>query len=162
MSSPWSLAQWGIDILRPLLQAPLQKKFWIVAIDYFTKWIEAEPIAKITKRNTKNFVWKNIICWFGIPKVIVSDNVKQFDKDGFKSFCSDLAISNHFYSPGHPQANVQVKDTNKTIMRNLKARLEKSKGRWMDDLQMYYGHIPWQIGFQWARRHTSWYMGHVS
>ncbi|XP_057506532.1 uncharacterized protein LOC130789733 [Actinidia eriantha] len=63
---------------------------------------------------------------FGIPKVIISDNAWQFDNDKFKLFCSDFAIS-HFSLPGHPQANGQVEVTNCTILRNLKARLEKSK-----------------------------------
>ena len=52
------------------------EKFLIVAIDYFTKWIEAEPFVKINERNAINFVWKNIVCWFGILKVIISDNTK--------------------------------------------------------------------------------------
>ena len=56
----------------------------IVAIDYFTKWIEAEPLAKITKRNAKNFVWKNIVCQFGIPKAIITNDAKQFDNNRFK------------------------------------------------------------------------------
>ncbi|GFZ18321.1 hypothetical protein Acr_27g0000600 [Actinidia rufa] len=59
---------------------------------------------------------------FGIPKVIISDNARQFDNDRFRLFCSDLAISHHFSSPGHPQANGQVEVTNRTILRNLKAR----------------------------------------
>ena len=67
------------------------------------------------------------------PKVIILDNAKQFDNDGFKLFCSNLAISNYFSSPGHPQANGQVEVTNKTILRNLKARLERSKGKWTED-----------------------------
>ncbi|GFZ01719.1 hypothetical protein Acr_15g0003280 [Actinidia rufa] len=69
MSSPWPFAQWGIDILGPLPRAPLQKKFLIVAIDYFTKWIEAQPLAKITEKNTRDFVWKHLVCRFGVPKV---------------------------------------------------------------------------------------------
>ncbi|GFS37212.1 hypothetical protein Acr_00g0050680 [Actinidia rufa] len=84
MSSPWPFAQWGIDILGPLPQAPLQRKF-------------------------------------GVPKVIISDNARQFDNDRFRLFCSDLAISHHFSSPGHLQANGQVEVTNRTILRNLKA-----------------------------------------
>ncbi|GFY90877.1 hypothetical protein Acr_07g0010730 [Actinidia rufa] len=80
MSSPWPFAQWGIDILGPLPQAPLQRKFLIVAIDYFTKWI-AQPLAKITEKNTRDFVWKHLVCRFGVPKVIISDNAKQFDND---------------------------------------------------------------------------------
>ncbi|GFS36997.1 hypothetical protein Acr_00g0049130 [Actinidia rufa] len=71
---------------------------------------------------------------FGVPKVIISDNARQFDNDRFRLFCSDLAISHHFSSPGHPQANGQVEVTNRTILRNLKARLERSKSEWAEDL----------------------------
>ncbi|GFY91230.1 hypothetical protein Acr_07g0014260 [Actinidia rufa] len=134
MSSPWPFAQWGIDILGPLPQAPLQRKFLIVAIDYFTKWIETQPLAKITEKNTRDFVWKHLVCRFRVPKVIISDNARQFDNDRFRSFCSDLAISHHFSSPGHPQANGQVEVTNRTILRNLKARLERSKSEWAENL----------------------------
>ena len=51
-----------------------QLKFLIVGIDYFTKWVEAEALATITKKNVRSFVWKNIVCKYGIPKVLVSDN----------------------------------------------------------------------------------------
>ncbi|GFY95690.1 hypothetical protein Acr_10g0010750 [Actinidia rufa] len=66
--------------------------------------------------------------------VIISNNARQFDNGGFKLFCSDLAISHHFSSPGHPQVNGQVEVTNRIILKNLKARLEKSKGEWAEDL----------------------------
>ncbi|GFY92470.1 hypothetical protein Acr_08g0008660 [Actinidia rufa] len=134
ISSPWPFAQWGIDILDPLPQAPLQRKFLIVAIDYFTKWIETQPLAKSTEKNTRDFVWKHLVCRFGIPKVIISDNARQFDNDKFRIFCSDLPISHHFSSLGHPQANGQIEVTNRTILRNLKARLERSKSEWAEDL----------------------------
>ena len=133
MTSPWPFAQWGIDVLEPLPQAPLQRKFLIVTIDYFTKWIEAEPLAKITERNTKNFVRKSIVCRLGILRVIISNNAKQFNNDRFKLFCSNLAISNHFSSSSHPQANIQVEVTNRTILRKPKGKVEKSKSEWAED-----------------------------
>ena len=49
-------------------------KFLVVGIDYFTIWVEAEPLANITQQNVKNFMWKNIVSRFGVPKVLVSDN----------------------------------------------------------------------------------------
>ena len=58
---------------------PLGKKqlrFLIVAIDYFTKWVEAELVAMIIEAKITSFVWKNIICRFGVPCVIISDNEK--------------------------------------------------------------------------------------
>ena len=53
MSSPWPFAQWKMDALGLLPQALLFRKVLIVVIDYFTKWIKAEPLAKITKKTTK-------------------------------------------------------------------------------------------------------------
>ena len=49
-------------------------KFLVVGIDYFTKWVEVEPLVKITQQNIKNFFWKSIVYRFGIPKVLISDN----------------------------------------------------------------------------------------
>ena len=70
-------------------------KFLLVAIDYFTKWVEAEPLAVINENKIQTFVWKNIICRFGIPRMIISDNGRQFDSQKFKEFCVELRIQNH-------------------------------------------------------------------
>ena len=45
-----------------------QFRFLIVAIDYFTKWVEAEPVTMITEAKVANFVWKNIFYRFGVPR----------------------------------------------------------------------------------------------
>ena len=74
MMVSWPFAQWGLDILGPFPIETRQMKFLVVGIDYFTKWVEAEPLASITQQNVKNFVWKNIMCRFGVPRVLVSDN----------------------------------------------------------------------------------------
>uniref|UniRef100_A0A2N9IAH4 Uncharacterized protein n=1 Tax=Fagus sylvatica TaxID=28930 RepID=A0A2N9IAH4_FAGSY len=87
--------------------------FWWLRIDYFTKWVEAEPLATITERNIQNFVWKAVICRFGISRVLVSDNGKQFDNPRFRQFSQELGIHNHYSSPGHPEANGQVEVTNR-------------------------------------------------
>ncbi|KAL0433286.1 UNVERIFIED_CONTAM: Ribonuclease HI [Sesamum latifolium] len=50
------------------------RKFLLVAIDYFTKWVEAEPLARITEGEVMKFIWKNIVCRFGISREIISDN----------------------------------------------------------------------------------------
>ena len=49
------------------LSAAAQKKFLLVATDYFSKWVEAEAYASIKDKDVTKFVWKNIICRFGIP-----------------------------------------------------------------------------------------------
>ena len=97
-----------------------QLKFLVVGIDYFTKWVEAEALATIIEKNIQGFVWRCIICRFGIPKVLVSDNGKQFDNDSFRDFCSQLGIRNHYSSPSHPQANGQVEVTNRSLLKIIK------------------------------------------
>uniref|UniRef100_A0A2N9HL41 Integrase catalytic domain-containing protein n=1 Tax=Fagus sylvatica TaxID=28930 RepID=A0A2N9HL41_FAGSY len=67
MTTPWPFAQWGLDIMGPFPIGRRQLKLLVVAIDYFTKWVEAEPLATITERNIQNFVWKAVIYQFGIP-----------------------------------------------------------------------------------------------
>jgi ribonuclease HI len=134
MVAPWPFAQWGLDIMGPFPIGRRQLKFLVVAIDYFTKWVEAEPLATITERNIQNFVWKAVICRFGIPRVLVSDNGKQFDNPRFRQFSQELGIHNHYSSPGHPQANGQVEVTNRSLLKLIKTRLEGAKGLWPEEL----------------------------
>ena len=89
ISSPWPFSTWGINIIGPLPQGKKQVKFLPVPIDYFTKWVEVEPLAIITKSKIQNFVWKNIVCRFGIPRMIISDNGRQFDSRNFREFCGN-------------------------------------------------------------------------
>uniref|UniRef100_A0A2N9H645 Uncharacterized protein n=1 Tax=Fagus sylvatica TaxID=28930 RepID=A0A2N9H645_FAGSY len=134
LSSPWPFAQWGIDIVGPLPRAPGNKKFLIVATDYFTKWVEAEPLAHIRDTDAKRFLWKNVITRFGIPWAVISDNGTQFDGKVFKGFCSDLGIKNFFSTPGYPQSNGQAEVSNKVILDGIKKRLEEAKGKWVEEL----------------------------
>nr|GEU70030.1 reverse transcriptase domain-containing protein [Tanacetum cinerariifolium] len=53
ITSPWLFYKWGIDIARPFLKGPGKVKFLVVAMDYFTKWIEARPVATITRAQVK-------------------------------------------------------------------------------------------------------------
>ena len=56
ITAPWLFAQWRIDILGPFSPASAQRRFLFVAIDYFTKWMEAEPVAQIIETKTKKFI----------------------------------------------------------------------------------------------------------
>jgi hypothetical protein len=134
LSSPWPFAQWGLDIVGPLPRAPGNKRFLIAATDYFTKWVEAEPLSNIRDVDTKRFLWKNIITRFGIPWAAISDNGTQFESKLFKGFCSDLGIRNFFSSPGYPQSNGQAEASNKVIMNGIKRKLEAAKGKWVEEL----------------------------
>ena len=134
VTSPWPFQQWGLDILGPLPIGKGQCKFIIVVVDYFTKWAEAEPLATITEKKIRNFVWRAVICRFGIPRALVSDNGKQFDNAKFRDFCAELGIKNYYSSPTHPQSNGQAEVTIRTLKAAFKTKLEDLKGSWVEYL----------------------------
>ncbi|GJR75356.1 reverse transcriptase domain-containing protein [Tanacetum coccineum] len=98
ITSPWPFYKWGIDIAGPFPEGPGKVKFLIVAMDYFTKWIEAKLVATITGNQVKKFVWENIVCRFGLPGEIISDNGKQFRDNPFKDTMS---------SPNHSTSDIE-------------------------------------------------------
>ncbi|RVW33911.1 hypothetical protein CK203_082960 [Vitis vinifera] len=99
-----------------------------------SKWVEAEAYASIKDKDITKFVWKNIICRFGIPQTILADNGPQFDSITFRNFCSELNIRNLYSIPCYPQSNGQAEATNKTLVTALKKRLEQAKGKWVEEL----------------------------
>ena len=109
-------------------------KFLVVRIDYFTKWVEAELLTKITQQNVKHFFWKNIVCMFGVPRVLISDNGRQFDNTLFRDFCQHFGIKNHYSSLSHPQENGQEEVTNRSLLKIIKTQLKEVKGIWPDKL----------------------------
>ena len=134
ISSPWPFTQWGIDIVGLLPTAPAQKKLLLVATNYFSKWIEAEAFSSIKDLDVTQFIWKNIMCRFGIPRSIISDNGPQFDSRVYLNFCHELKIKNLYSTPRYPQSNGLAEASNKTLLTALKKRLDSAKGKWVDEL----------------------------
>ncbi|GJU35676.1 reverse transcriptase domain-containing protein [Tanacetum coccineum] len=139
ITSPWPFYKWGIDIAGPFLKGPGKVKFLIVAIDYFTKWIEAKPVATITGNQIKKFMWDNIFCRFGLPGEIISDNGKQLRDNPFKDWCEKLCIRQHFASVKHPQTNGLVERANRSLGEGIKATLDARSKNWMEELP----HVLW-------------------
>ena len=103
-------------------------------MEYFTKWVEAEPLANIRDMEAKRFFWKNIVTRFGIPHTLISDNELQFDSKAFRRYCCDLRITNRYFTPAYPQGNGQAEIVNKVIVGRLNKRLDDTKGKWVKEL----------------------------
>ena len=144
LSNPWPFAQWGLDIVGPFPKAAGNKKYLLVGIDYFTKWVEAEPLANIRDVDAKKFLWKNIVTRFGVPNTLISDNGLQFNSKSFRRYCCELGITNRYSTPAYSQRNGQVEAVNKVIVNGLKKRLDDAKGR----CRMFYKHIGLLLGGQ--------------
>nr|KYP34315.1 Retrovirus-related Pol polyprotein from transposon 412 family [Cajanus cajan] len=130
----WLFAKWGADILGPFPVAKGQCKFLIVAVDLFTKWIEAEPLACISAHQVQKFLWKNVITRFGVPHTLVTDNGLQFTDRKLNEFLVGLGIQHKVTSVEHPQMNGQAESANKVILTELKKRLGEEKGAWAEQL----------------------------
>ncbi|KAK0595504.1 hypothetical protein LWI29_007317 [Acer saccharum] len=74
ISTPWPFMKWGMDIVGKLPAAPGGVVYMLVLTDYFTKWVEVSAYQQIRDIEVRDFVWKHIICRFGVPREIVTDN----------------------------------------------------------------------------------------
>ena len=105
LSSQWPSAQWGLDIVGPFPKAVGNRRWLLVGIDYFTKWVKAEPLSNIRDLDAKKFVWKNIVAQFGIPHTLISNNELQFNSKAFRRYYCELGIRNRYSTPTYPQGN---------------------------------------------------------
>lgn len=137
MAGPCPFAMWGLDLLGPFTpKAPGQLEFIIVAVDYFTKWIEAVALASTTVASVKKFLWQNVICRYGLPQEIVTNKGPQFNSPILSGWCESLGIKLKIASVAHPHCNGQVEAANKSIVTDVKKRLEGARGRWAEVLPL--------------------------
>ena len=109
---------------------PGNLRFAVVALKYFTKWIEAKALAKITSDTLISFVWQRIICCFGVPSFFTVNNGKQFDCAEFRNFCGELEINIAFVSVNHPESSGAVERANGLIFNEVsKALFDMPKGK---------------------------------
>jgi hypothetical protein len=129
------LQRWGLDLLGPLPPAQGNLRYVVVAVEYFSKWIEAKPLATITSVTVQKYFWQNIVCRFRVPKAITVDNGTQFDAEAFKEFCEQIGTKIHFASVRHPESNGLVERANGIIITGImKLIFNQPKGKWPDEL----------------------------
>jgi transposase InsO family protein len=112
-------------------------RFLFVAIDKFTKWPEATPVVSITQGAVVAFL-KSIICRFGVPRCIITDNETQFKSRCFREYCEGIGTQLCLASVAHPKSNGQAERANAKILRGLKTRtydcLKKHGANWVNEL----------------------------
>jgi hypothetical protein len=121
----------------PFKTAPGGLTHLLVAVDKFTKWIEAKPIKKLDSSSTIKF-FNEIITRYGVPHNIITDNGTNFAKRVFAEYCGQKGIRLDLASVAHPQTNGQVEKANGLILASIKPRLveplERSAGCWVEEL----------------------------
>lgn len=128
LTSPWSFAMWGIDVIGRI--EPIASNgyhFILVAIDYFTKWVEAVSYANVMKQVVARFLKKEIICRYGIPNKIITDNGSNLNNKMMKELCKDFKIEHHNSSSYHPKMNGAVEAANKNIQKIVQKMVQTYK-----------------------------------
>ncbi|GKB65475.1 reverse transcriptase domain-containing protein [Tanacetum coccineum] len=113
ITSPWMFYKCGIDISGPFLKAQGKVKFLIVAVDYFTKWFKAKPVATINGNQINKFMWDNI--------------------------CEKFNVKQRFASIKHPHTNKHVERVNRSLGDGIKARLGGDNKNWVEEVP----HVLW-------------------
>ena len=104
-ASVWPFGKWALDIVGTFLPGSGQRRYLIVATDYFTKWTEVKAVQHIRDKDIFTFIFENIICRFGIPAQLVSDNGKQFEGQNIEMLLNAFKIKCGKSTPLYPQAN---------------------------------------------------------
>jgi transposase InsO family protein len=116
----WPFAQWGLNMVGKLHKSwPGGHVYMLVAVDKFTKWVEAAPVTTQDSTAAINFI-KSIVFHFGVPYIIITDNGTNFTSKEFKSYCEGLGIKLKFASVAHPKMNGQVEKANGLICNGIK------------------------------------------
>ncbi|XP_059654807.1 uncharacterized protein LOC132301585 [Cornus florida] len=76
--APWPFHTWAMDLIGPISPKFRKKKWILVATEIYTKWVKAATLSVAIGQVVANFMKENIICHFGVPQVIVSDNGTPF------------------------------------------------------------------------------------
>ena len=115
LSSSWPFVAWGIDKIgeiRP--NASNGHTYIVVAIDYFSRWIEEESFGTLKAKQMAKFIEKSLICRYGVPHHIVTDNGVQFQAETVE-LLQRYGIEHHKSLPYRPQANGAVEAANKNV-----------------------------------------------
>ena len=105
-----------------------------MATYYFTKQVTVEAYTNVNQSDIIKFVWKHLICQFGVPREIVVDNETQFQNNKLKELCDTYHIKLNFALVSYTQSNGLAEATNKAILNIIKKSLEQSKGKWTEKL----------------------------
>jgi len=117
-----------LDFIREINPHSSGRHRWIlVAIDYFTKWIEAIPTKKADHKLVMKFLTKNMFSRFGCPHKLVTNNATTFREKELVEMCNSMGIKLVHSTSYYPQGNGLAESSNKSLIMIIKKPLEDNK-----------------------------------
>ena len=132
--SGYPMERLAIDILGELPMTPNGNKYILVISDYFTKWTEALPMPNMEACTVAKTLVENVLCMFGIPQKIHSDQGRQFESNLFQEICKLLGIEKTRTTPYHPESDGMVERFNRTLATMLSAFVSSNHKDWDEQL----------------------------
>ena len=126
----------AIDVLGPLPQSSQGNKYILIAADYFTKWVEAYPLANQEAVTVAEVLVWEFVCQFGASLILHSDQGRNFESAVFTEMCSMLGITKTRTTPLHPQSNGMVEWFNCTLEAQLSKLVEDHQQDWDSHLPL--------------------------
>uniref|UniRef100_A0A2N9HPB0 Integrase catalytic domain-containing protein n=1 Tax=Fagus sylvatica TaxID=28930 RepID=A0A2N9HPB0_FAGSY len=129
---------WGMDVIGAITpKASNGHEFILVAIDYFTKWVEACSFKNVTQVAVTRFVKNNIICRYGMPEMLITDNASNLNNRMMDQLCQQFKIQHHNSAPYRPKMNGAVEAANKNVKKILSKMTETYKD--------WHEHLPYAL-----------------
>jgi hypothetical protein len=128
--SGYPMERIAVDILGELPETPNGNKYILVVSDYFTKWTESYPMPNMEASTVAQLIVEQLVCRFGIPRKIHSDQGRQFESNLFREMCCLLQIEKTRTTPYHPESDGMVERFNRTLCEMLSAYVEENHRDW--------------------------------
>ena len=138
LAAPWLFSAWGMDVIGPVIpNASNGHKYILVAIDYFTEWVEVASYKSVTQAVIAQFLKHNIICRYGMSRELITDNGAILNGKIIQQLYQQFKIEHRNVAPYHPQMNGAVEAANK----NIKKILVKMTGTYKD----WHEYLPFSL-----------------
>ncbi|MCO5581762.1 hypothetical protein L7F22_035650 [Adiantum nelumboides] len=128
--------KWGLDFMGPFKKVTLREnKYIVMATCYVSKWVEAKALPNNTAKSTAWFLYEYIICRYGCPIEIVSDQGTHFINDTIEILSELYSIKHKKSTPYYPRCNGQAESSNKTIKSIMTKIVQDEPHNWDEKLQ---------------------------
>ncbi|GJT87758.1 reverse transcriptase domain-containing protein [Tanacetum coccineum] len=123
---------WGLDFMGPFPNSK-GNKYILVAVDYVSKWVEAQALPTNDARVVIRFL-RRLFARFGVPKALISDREMHFCNSQLEKALQKYGVTHKLSIAYHPQTNRQTEVTNRAIKRILERSVGYNPKNWSEKL----------------------------
>ena len=105
-------------------------KYLLVAVDAFTKWVEAYPLPDQEAHTRMTALFNGFFARFGLPRQLHSDQRRNFESSLVKEQCEIAGVNKTRTPPFHPRSNGLTERANRTILQMLRATTSQNPQEW--------------------------------